>query len=64
MKTFHGDKKEHEFEVSILEKIYSIYDRLMALDESFKSFFSMKLIYPMGYLRKLDDNMNDSLLDL
>mgnify|MGYP001223723808 CR=1 FL=1 len=24
----------------------------------------MKLIYPMGYLRKLDENMNDSLLDL
>ena len=64
IKTFHGDRKTYDFEVSILEKIYSIIDRLMALDDSFKSFFSVKLVYPMGYLRHLDENMNDSLLDL
>ena len=64
VKVFHGERKNHEFKVSILDRIYTIYERLFTLDKvAMKQYFEMRLIYPMGYLRRLDPFVNDTFLD-
>lgn len=65
VKTFHGDRKNHEFKVSILDRVYTIYERLYKIDRvAMKQYFEKALIYPMGCLRRVDAYMNDTFFDL
>lgn len=64
VKVFHGNRKNHQFEVSILDKIHSIYEKLIEVDgTNIKQYYQLSLMYPMGYLRNLNDYLDDSFLD-
>ena len=54
VKTFHGEKKNHQIKVSILDKIQVLYDQLYLLDqEEMGQYYHKRLVYPMGTLRNL-----------
>ena len=54
VKVFHGQRKTHRIEVSILDKISVIEDRLLELEKSeIQQYKIAKLVYPMGSLRNM-----------
>ena len=60
VKTLHGQRKTHTFQVSIFDKVEKIRDKLDSLEpEDMRQYPSPRLIYPMGKLRILD--MNDTI---
>ena len=63
MKVFHGKRELHKFAVSIFDKIHTIYERLLAIDRTaMKAYYEMRLLYPMGWLRRLDAHINDTFI--
>lgn len=49
VKVFHGDRKTHKIDVSILDKISVVVDKLKELEgPEMKRYYHSKLIYPMG----------------
>ena len=64
VKVFHGDRKVHKIRVSILDKIYVIVDKLKELEpEEMGKYYATKLVYPMGYLRNLNDCFDKSFME-
>mmetsp|Transcript_7920 Transcript_7920/g.12254 ORF Transcript_7920/g.12254 Transcript_7920/m.12254 type:complete len:96 (-) Transcript_7920:133-420(-) len=54
----------HRFEVSILDTIQTLLNKLQALEpQEMKQYYQVRLIYPMGSLRNLSSNLSDSFID-
>lgn len=63
VKVFHGSKQNHEFKVSILDRIQVVMDRLKRLDQTeMQQYYNTRLVYPMGYLRNLSLCLNETFL--
>jgi hypothetical protein len=61
---FHGERKRHEIKVSILDKIKVIIDKLNELEpEEMNAYYATKLVYPMGYLRNLNNSLDKTFME-
>ena len=55
VKTFHGNRKTYEFQVSISEKVGNLRDLLAQREpEEMSSYHVIRLVYPMGVLKNLN----------
>ena len=55
VKTLHGERKQHRFQVSILDKVSKLRDLLLQTEpEEIGGYFTMKFIWPMGQLKTLN----------
>lgn len=64
VKVFHGARATHSFEVSILDRIQVLIDKLGKADGSELSYYhESRLVYPMGYLRNLSTCLQETFLD-
>lgn len=60
VKTLHGQRKTHSFQVSIFDKIDKICDKLREVEpEDMKAYSQPRLVYPVGKIRIL--NLEDSI---
>jgi hypothetical protein len=65
VKVFHGDRKVHAIRVSIIDKIRTIIDKLKEAEpQEMGCYYDTKLVYPMGRLRNLNEDLDKSFIDL
>ena len=64
VKVFHGERKCHKFNVSILDQISVVMTLLKAIEgQEMQQYYVTKLVYPMGYLRNLSQVLNETFAD-